>query len=115
MAQKEIYNENMDFPNTWEEYEKFYGFLDTYEIYTNKARLIPSFRVKQWLDHLSIQRIGEWIDRGKLDDMCEDHVYECSKCHAIHYGTAKFCFNCGRKMKRITTFLEISSSEEKGQ
>lgn len=49
-------NEQMEFPGTWEEYEKEYGFNDSKEVYTNNARLIPSFRVKQWLDHLpSIQ------------------------------------------------------------
>lgn len=41
----------MMFPDTWEEFEKTYGFNDTEEIYTNGSRLIPSFRVKQWLDH----------------------------------------------------------------
>ena len=49
-------NVQMEFPGTWEEYEKDYGFNDSEEVYTNNARLIPSFRVKQWLDHLpSIQ------------------------------------------------------------
>lgn len=42
----------MTFPETWEEFEKFYGFNDSEEIYTNNSRLIPSFRVKQWLEHL---------------------------------------------------------------
>ena len=42
----------MTFPETWEEYEKQYGFADDEEVYTNGSRLIPSFRVKQWLDHL---------------------------------------------------------------
>ena len=42
----------MNFPETWEEFEKSYGFTDNEEVYTNGARLIPSFRVKQWLDHL---------------------------------------------------------------
>lgn len=41
----------MTFPNTWEEYEKIYGFNDIDQVYTNGSRLIPSFRVKQWLDH----------------------------------------------------------------
>ena len=45
-------NEMMTFPDTWEEFEKLYGFNDAEEIYTNNSRLIPSFRVKQWLDHL---------------------------------------------------------------
>ena len=44
-------SEMMEFPDTWEEYEKLYGFNDSEEIYTNNSRLIPSFRVKQWLDN----------------------------------------------------------------
>lgn len=44
--------EMMEFPETWEEFEKDYGFDDKEEVYTNGARLIPSFRVKQWLDHI---------------------------------------------------------------
>lgn len=43
----------MTFPETWEEFEKLYGFNDSEEIYTNNSRLIPSFRVKQWLDHIA--------------------------------------------------------------
>lgn len=46
-------SEMMNFPDTWEEYEKLYGFNDSEEIYTNNSRLIPSFRVKQWLDHIA--------------------------------------------------------------
>ena len=45
-------NEQMKFPGTWEEYEKDYGFNDSKEVYTNNSRLIPSFRVKQWLNHI---------------------------------------------------------------
>ncbi len=41
----------MKFPETWEEFEKDYGFTDTEEVYTNGSRLIPSFRVEQWLEH----------------------------------------------------------------
>ena len=43
----------MTFPETWGEFEKSYGFDDSEEIYTNGSRLIPSFRVKQWLDHIA--------------------------------------------------------------
>lgn len=42
----------MQFPKTWEEFEANYGFTDSEEIYTNGARLIPSFRVEQWLEHI---------------------------------------------------------------
>lgn len=48
----------MTFPNTWEEYERSYGFTDTEEIYTNGARLIPSFRVEQWLEHIALDCIS---------------------------------------------------------
>ena len=44
-------SECMQFPDTWEEFEQWYGFEDKKEIYTNGSRLIQSFRVKQWLDH----------------------------------------------------------------
>ena len=56
-------SEMMNFPDTWEEYEKLYGFNDSEEIYTNNSRLIPSFRVKQWLDHLPSaqpRKKGKW-------------------------------------------------------
>ena len=43
----------MTFPETWEEFEKSYGFTDNEEVYTNGSRLIPSFRVKQWLDYIA--------------------------------------------------------------
>lgn len=113
-------SEMMSFPDTWEEYEKLYGFNDSEEIYTNNSRLIPSFRVKQWLDHLpSVQpdkdlihlqkeqaymqgyedgrksRKGKWIDTGSGQ--------ECSECHEIQYGYDSFryfCAFCGADMRQ---------------
>lgn len=41
----------MDFPPTWELFLHDYGFEDTRQIYTNGSRLIPSFRVKQMVEH----------------------------------------------------------------
>ena len=46
-------SDTMTFPETWEEFEKIYGFDDSEEVYTNGSRSIPSFRVKQWLDHIA--------------------------------------------------------------
>lgn len=81
----------MTFPDTWEEFEKSYGFTDNEEVYTNGARLIPSFRVKQWLDHLLSEEPQKWIP-------CSDRTpnypngaecYWCSACkgdvHAEEY------------------------------
>ena len=88
----------MTFPDTWEEYEKSYGFTDNEEVYTNGSRLIPSFRVKQWLDHLPSthskleknskeleNKNGELISRQaavdalKICDNNEDGI-NCHKC-----------------------------------
>lgn len=45
--------ERMGFPSTFDEFAKDYGFRDKEEIYTNGSELIPVFRVKQWIEHIS--------------------------------------------------------------
>ena len=55
----------MEFPETWEEFEKSYGFTDSDEVYTNGSRLIQSFRVKQWLDH--INKPTQMVDKSNFD------------------------------------------------
>lgn len=117
----------MNFPKTWEEYEKLYGFNDSEEIYTNNSRLIPSFRVKQWLDHLPSgqpdkdlihlqkeqaymqgyedgrkSRKGKWIYKH--------FVWFCSKCGENptkgmgyvqgHQELYDFCPKCGAEMRQ---------------
>ena len=47
----------MCFPDSWEDFEKSFGFTDNKEIYTNGSRLIQSFRVKQWLEHIGKEPI----------------------------------------------------------
>ena len=48
----------MMFPDTFEEFVKWYGFVDSGEHYTNGSELIQVFRVKQWLEH-EFNRIEE--------------------------------------------------------
>lgn len=48
---EEMNAQQMDFPETFEEFAEDYGFKDDKEVYTNGSDLIPVFRVKQWLDH----------------------------------------------------------------
>lgn len=48
---EEMNAQQMEFPETFEEFAEYYGFKDDKEIYTNGSDLIPIFRVKQWLDH----------------------------------------------------------------
>ena len=94
--------EMMTFPKTWEEYEKYWGFNDSDEVYTNNARLIPSFRVKQWLDHIkkAEPKKGRWTVHGEPPM----YVIECSCCgqkYFNHVGQslAKYCSSCGAKME----------------
>ena len=64
----------MQFPDTWEEFEQAYGFEDKKEIYTNGSRLIQSFRVKQWLDHIELDKLR--------DKYGETSQITCPKCHS---------------------------------
>ena len=58
----------MEFPNTFDEFVKEYGFKDDKEVYTNGSDLIQIFRVKQWLEH-----------DNKLRAIETDTAYECGK------------------------------------
>ena len=63
--------DQMEFPETFEEFAKEYGFKDDKEVYTNGSDLIPVFRVKQWLEH--VNKNG-WIpiSSGKLPEIHQD-------------------------------------------
>ena len=101
-----------EFPNTWEEFEQWYGFEDKKEIYTNGSRLIQSFRVKQWLDHIaeSKRKKGKW-QRRKGDD-----CWECSECHAVlensDIGNHNFyyCYHCGADMMDICGYMDLEKA-----
>lgn len=40
----------MTFPKTVEEFMEAYKIVDTEEVYTNGAELVPIFRMKQWFE-----------------------------------------------------------------
>jgi len=94
--------DRMAFPNTWEEFEKEYGFTDTDEIYTNGSRLIQSFRVEQWLEHLDAVpvRHGKWIHevRYTIDSLHSYQQYKCSECDMAYITNTNYCPNCGARM-----------------
>lgn len=60
-AESESYEmgEQMEFPETFEQFAKVYGLKDDKEVYTNGVDLIPIFRVKQWLEHLETETESE--------------------------------------------------------
>ena len=58
----------MAFPDTWEEFEKHYGFYDSKQAYTyGNTRLIPSFRVQQWLDHIDDIKHKKQSQKNKME------------------------------------------------
>ena len=51
----------MTFPQMWEQFLHDYEFEDSRRIYTNGSRLIPSFRVKQMMEHYLLESKAEAI------------------------------------------------------
>lgn len=48
----------MTFPDTVEEFMEQYKIIDTEQVYTNGAELVPIFRMKQWFEHLPTAEPG---------------------------------------------------------
>ena len=55
-------SEQMDFPNTFEEFVNEYSFKDSDEIYTNGSELIQTFRVMQGYEHFVKQTMAELLE-----------------------------------------------------
>lgn len=91
----------MQFPDSVEEFMERYKIVDTDEVYTNGAELVPIFRMKQWFAHVPERKVGKW----KHDD--ESPSYYCSHCghHAygsfskIYTGEYRYCPFCGAEME----------------
>ena len=92
----------MTFPKRWEDFLHDYEFEDARRIYTNGSRLIPSFRVKQMMEHYAPVVHGRWIGAT----LCGNDNCKCSECgswHNIHANLRgeimqKYCPNCGARM-----------------
>jgi hypothetical protein len=90
----------MEFPKTFDEFANLYGFKDKDEVYTNGSELIPVFRVKQWLEHISttknnlgveeITALAEWT--AKLTKASEDAY---NKGYADGVKSVNICPHCG--------------------
>lgn len=62
----------MIFPDTWEEFEKQYGFYDSKQVYMyGNTRLIPIFRVQQWLNHLDDINCKKQSQKNKMGQIAE--------------------------------------------
>ena len=75
----------MLFPETWEEYADAYSFTDTEQVYTNGAKLIPCFRVEQWLERPTIEQ--EPCEDKRTDKHAEMHACDCiNGCEPLDIG-----------------------------
>ena len=86
----------MILPKTVDKFMEQYKIVDTENLYTNGAELIPLFRMKQWFEHS--EKHGRWIEI--------DHPwYECSECGertaVVNLNGEvvwNYCPNCGARM-----------------
>ena len=61
----------MCFPETWEEFRKQYRIVDTEKVYTNGIEMIPTFRVKQWLDHIESVKRSQQSEQNKMAQVAQ--------------------------------------------
>ena len=104
----------MMFPDTAEEFIEQYKIVDTDQVYTNGAELIPIFRMRQWLEHLQDiepeRKTGRWI-KEHIDITDKEHpksfrFHRCSVCGhvaapALFVDEEKwlsYCPHCGAYM-----------------
>lgn len=67
--------EVMEFPKTAEEFMEKYKIIDSEQVYTNGAELVPLFRMKQWVEHLECENCqknpkycGAKMEREETDE-----------------------------------------------
>lgn len=126
--------EKMEFPNTFDEFVKSYGFKDNKEVYTNGSELIPVFRVKQWLDHIepcedavSREAVLEVVNNPlniKLDKIIEKLPSVTPKQRTGHWirefndieGEVRFtCSSCGEFQLFGTDFCPNCGAKMEGE
>ena len=88
----------MNFPKRWEDFLHDYEFEDDRRIYTNGSKLIPSFRVKQMMEHYAC---GE---KRIIDNDVAEQCPECGnevwlKWDVERDGYTIYCPYCGYRMK----------------
>lgn len=90
--QESIYNK-LSFPKTFDELVEQYGITDTDEVYTNGLKLIPAFRVKQWLMEANINGYTEGLkDSSKSETVTEFADRWCNTCEFKHLESE--CLGC---------------------
>jgi PHP family Zn ribbon phosphoesterase len=71
-------NEEMKFPETFEQFIKEYGFKDNEEVYTNGSDLIQIYRVKQWLEHqMTVEEYRQRMIQAFHNADCDELIAVC--------------------------------------
>ena len=84
--------EKMVFPETVEEFMDEYKIIDSDEVYTNGAALVPIFRMNQWFAH----KQGSWT-QTKQGLMCSS----CETLQPNGHRFFLFCPVCGANMEGV--------------
>lgn len=90
-TRRENMPDSMMFPKTVDEFMEKYKIVDTDEIYTNGAELVPIFRMKQWFEHVNVELKQAYV----IVD--EDGNMECSNCGSS-FCFDNYCGHCGAKL-----------------
>ena len=97
--------EVMEFPKTAEEFMEKYKIIDSEQVYTNGAELVPIFRMKQWFEHIGAEptRHGHW----NITEVFDVKDMTCSSCGWLYEYYAgmeeewNYCPHCGAKMDEV--------------
>ena len=91
----------MTFQNTVEEFMEKYKIVDTEQVYTNGAELVPIFRMRQWFEHTDAVPVVRCADckhwhREIYNDI---EYFNYSSCDLNHYGDGHnfYCADGRRK------------------
>lgn len=90
----------MTFPKRWEDFLHDYEFEDARRIYTNGSRLIPSFRVKQMMEHYAPVVHGRWETNSDRPDTLICSICKCGFDMWKH-DPHNYCPNCGARMDEM--------------
>ena len=95
----------MNFPKRWEDFLHDYEFEDSRRVYTNGSRLIPSFRVKQMMEHYALRPVS----REQVERMFPG----CDFCNMADFG--EFGFEITKHYAKICCALGSWRFPEKKQ
>lgn len=79
--------DSMMFPKTVDEFMEKYKIVDTEEVYTNGAELVPIFRMKQWFEHVDAVPVVR----------CRDCQYRGSTAECLERDDGWFCADGKRR------------------